>query len=255
LSLQLPFAVVPLVKFTSSRVKMGPFASRWWVMVLAWLAAVIIIALNVKLVAAQVIDWAAGAGGLAWLVWATAVPVMAVLVALLAWMTFRREKVQKIAMAVSADQVARDAVGEQKHFRRIGVALEAKLTDSAMLAEAVAMARVHQAELVLMHVVEGVGGQWYGPQTGDSESREDEQYITRLADRLRDDLAAAGVAVRAVLGYGDVPSQLVKLARQEQVDLMVLGGHGHGRVSDVIRGETISSVRHGLSVPTLSVRG
>ncbi len=255
LSLQLPFAIVPLVKFTSSRVKMGPFASRWWVRLLAWLAAAVIIGLNVKLVADQVAGWAAGAGALAWLVWATAGPAMAALAALLAWMTFRREKAPRAAKIVSPDQVAQAAVGEQKHFRRIGVALEARPTDSAMLAEAIAMARVHQAELVLMHVVEGVGGQWYGPQTGDSESREDEQYITRLADRLRDDLAAAGVAVRTVLGYGDVPSQIVKLARQEQVDLMVLGGHGHGRVSDVICGETISSVRHALNVPTLSVRG
>src|SRR6185295_15500982 len=51
LSLQLPFAVVPLVLFTSDRHKMGEFASPAWVKVLAWVTATIIIVLNVKLLA------------------------------------------------------------------------------------------------------------------------------------------------------------------------------------------------------------
>ncbi len=51
LSLQLPFAVVPLVLFTSDRRKMGEFASPAWVKVFAWITATIIIVLNVKLLA------------------------------------------------------------------------------------------------------------------------------------------------------------------------------------------------------------
>ena len=51
LSLQLPFAVVPLILFTSDRKKMGEFASPTWVKVLAWTTAAIIIVLNVKLLA------------------------------------------------------------------------------------------------------------------------------------------------------------------------------------------------------------
>jgi manganese transport protein len=47
LSLQLPFAVFPLVMFTSDPHKMGPFANPGWVKVLAWTVAVIIAALNV----------------------------------------------------------------------------------------------------------------------------------------------------------------------------------------------------------------
>jgi manganese transport protein len=46
LSLQLPFAVVPLVMFTSDRRKMGPFVNRRWVSSLAWLVAVVIAGLN-----------------------------------------------------------------------------------------------------------------------------------------------------------------------------------------------------------------
>lgn len=51
LSLQLPFAVIPLVLFTSDKKKMGQFANRPWVKILAWLSTVVILALNVFLVA------------------------------------------------------------------------------------------------------------------------------------------------------------------------------------------------------------
>jgi manganese transport protein len=48
LSLQLSFAVVPLVMFTSSRAKMGEFVSPTWMKVLAWMTAGLIVMLNVK---------------------------------------------------------------------------------------------------------------------------------------------------------------------------------------------------------------
>src|ERR1700760_982647 len=50
LSLQLPFAVVPLVMFTASRAKMGPYVAPRWLTALAVVTAVLIIALNAKLV-------------------------------------------------------------------------------------------------------------------------------------------------------------------------------------------------------------
>jgi manganese transport protein len=46
LSLQLPFAVFPLVMFTSDRHKMGPFVNPLWVKLLAWAVALVIAALN-----------------------------------------------------------------------------------------------------------------------------------------------------------------------------------------------------------------
>jgi manganese transport protein len=46
LSLQLPFAVFPLVMFTADKAKMGPFVAPKWVRMLAWTVAVIIAALN-----------------------------------------------------------------------------------------------------------------------------------------------------------------------------------------------------------------
>lgn len=49
LSMQLPFAVIPLVRFTASRTRMGALVSPVWLSVLSWLIAGIIVALNVKL--------------------------------------------------------------------------------------------------------------------------------------------------------------------------------------------------------------
>jgi manganese transport protein len=255
LSLQLAFAIIPLVKFTSSKQKMGPFASPTWVQFLAWSVTVIIVSLNGKLIYEQVIEWAEKAGPLGWLVYAIAVPLISGLVVLLLWMTLRRERPVAEAAEVSADEVANAAANKIRRFRRIGVALEALPGDSAMLAEAIALARMHQAELVLMHVVEGAGGQWFGPQTGDLESRHDEDYLKNLVERLRPELTAQGIPqVAAVLGYGSPPREIANLARQNGIDLMVLGGHGHNSLLDLLRGETISGVRHRLDIPVLAVR-
>ena len=56
LSLQLSFAVIPLIHFTSNRRNMGAFATPWWGQVLAWVVAAIIVALNGKLVFDQIVD-------------------------------------------------------------------------------------------------------------------------------------------------------------------------------------------------------
>jgi len=49
LSLQLPFAIFPLVQFTSDPDIMGPFTSKWWVKALAWPVIIVIAALNIYL--------------------------------------------------------------------------------------------------------------------------------------------------------------------------------------------------------------
>ena len=53
LSLQLSFAVIPLIHFTSNRRNMGAFATPWWGQALAWSAAAVIVGLNGKLVSGQ----------------------------------------------------------------------------------------------------------------------------------------------------------------------------------------------------------
>jgi len=57
LSLQLSFAVFPLVRFTSDRAKMGEFASPGWLKFLAWTTAWVILGLNVYLVVLTLRGW------------------------------------------------------------------------------------------------------------------------------------------------------------------------------------------------------
>lgn len=57
LSLQLGFAVVPLVLFTSDKQKMGRFASPGWLSALAWIVTSVIITLNVYLLYATFREW------------------------------------------------------------------------------------------------------------------------------------------------------------------------------------------------------
>jgi manganese transport protein len=49
LGLQLPFAVIPLIMFTSDKTKMGRFATPLWMKLLAWLTAAVIVSLNIYL--------------------------------------------------------------------------------------------------------------------------------------------------------------------------------------------------------------
>ena len=50
LSVALPFAVIPLVMYTSSKKLMGEFANRQWVKWCAWIATIILILLNIYLI-------------------------------------------------------------------------------------------------------------------------------------------------------------------------------------------------------------
>jgi manganese transport protein len=49
LSLQLPFAIVPLVMFTASKAKMGTFVAPRWLSFIAVIIAAVVVALNLKL--------------------------------------------------------------------------------------------------------------------------------------------------------------------------------------------------------------
>jgi manganese transport protein len=60
LSLQLPFAIFPLVQFTSSKKMMGPFAIKLWIKAIAWPVCLIIAALNVYLLYQTVVEFFRG---------------------------------------------------------------------------------------------------------------------------------------------------------------------------------------------------
>jgi NRAMP (natural resistance-associated macrophage protein)-like metal ion transporter len=83
LSMQLPFAMIPLIHFTGDRRRMGEFANKTWLQSLAWLAAAAIVVLNLNLAGSRIRDWLASEGPHSTLIRAFGVPLVGGLVVLL----------------------------------------------------------------------------------------------------------------------------------------------------------------------------
>jgi manganese transport protein len=248
LSFQLPFAIVPLVHFTSDRRSMGPFASRGGLRSIAWACGATVVGLNAVLIYLQMGQWAeaAEAGGWSPLwVYGTVGPLALALAVFLAWVTaypvLRRREPAEGALAAPVLSAVR--------YGRIGVAVEFGGADDEVLAQAAALARSHGAELVAVHVVEGPGADVYGPATDDRESRDDRQRMALLLAHLR----GQGLQAQGVLGYGVPAEQLTRIATEQGFDLLVMGAHGHRFLADIALGQTVAPVLHRLSIPVLVV--
>jgi manganese transport protein len=261
LSLQLSFAVIPLIHFTSNRRNMGAFATPPWAQGLAWLTAAIIVGLNGKLVFSQIGDWVSAAlesGRMVgpipagWLLAAVLHGAAGAVVLLLAWVTikpwFRPSPAWTPAPSVQLDWVR---MLRPQPLATIGVALEHNQADSEILHRALSLAQPGQTALVLLHVVDTPITQVYGAESRDRETGADERYLDEVAHGLE----GMGYTARPVLLHGPNPAAaLVTQLRREPVDLLVVGSHGHGMVRDLLYGQTVDKVRHGLDIPMLIAR-
>jgi manganese transport protein len=248
LSFQLPFAIIPLVQFTSERRRMGEFANPPWLKGLAWLCAVVVVSLNGVLIWMSVGEWAEAAEGTGWhplWIYGSVGPLAVALAGFLLWVTlyphYHPREAGPSPLAVPELSAVR--------YQRIGVAVEFAGGDNAVLAQAAAVARMHHAPLLLIHVVEGPGADFYGSATDDQESRTDRQRMGELTEHLK----RQGLGAEGVLGYGEPAAELVRLARERQLDFLVLGTHGHRFFADLALGQTVSPVLHRLQIPILVV--
>ena len=261
LSLQLSFAVIPLIHFTSDRRNMGEFATPVWGRVLAWSSATMIVALNAKLVADKVVEWVglAAASGrtigpipLSWVVAGALYGIVLSALGLLAWVTIkpfvRPAPPWKPAPSLELDWA--DAL-RPRPVSRIGIALERGPGDSEILSRALGLADPGRTSLTLLHVVDTPMTRVYGSETADRETDADERYLDDIVRVLEQ----KGYRVRSVLLYGpDRAARLIQQLKGEPVDLLVVGSHGHGLVHDLLFGQTVDKVRHGLTIPMLISR-
>ena len=134
-------------------------------------------------------------------------------------------------------------------FKKILVALDNSPTDQSMLLPIVDLAKVHGAELLLLHVSDGwVARNYNRLQLAESEEmREDRAYLEKAAGDLR----AQGIAVATQLGMGDPATGILKTAGNEGCDLIAMTTHGHRLFKDLLYGSTITQVRHRAKVPVL----
>ncbi|HXS97299.1 MAG TPA: Nramp family divalent metal transporter [Candidatus Limnocylindrales bacterium] len=253
LSMQLPFAIIPLIHFTSDQRRMGQLANPRWVRILAWTTALVIVGLNFRLLALALADWAGAAGAWRPLVWTLAVPASVALLALLLFVTFEpwisRGKRGRASVTLPETAGAERELAPVYH--RILVPLDHSELDRLAVSHAAAMARSHGARLYLVHVEEGVTSQIYGKMSSTAEVEAGEAYLDRIAAGLREQ----GVEVETWISHSSSPKkEIVRYARQIRPDLVIMGAHGHGGLKDLIFGTTIDPVRHELRVPMLIVR-
>ncbi|MDR3635703.1 MAG: Nramp family divalent metal transporter [Isosphaeraceae bacterium] len=261
LSLQLSFAVIPLIHFTSNRRNMGSLATPRWAQGLAWLTAAIIVALNGKLVFDKAAEWVAlaadsgrtvGPFPLAWIVGAGLYGLIGAVTLLLAWVTLKPwlRPAPPWLPAPSVKLDWRDLL-RPRPLETIGVALEHNQSDTEILNRALSLARPGETRLILMHVVDTPMTRVYGADTADRETGADERYLAEVVHTL----AEMGYDARPVLLHGpDRAGQLVGQLKRSPVDLLVVGSHGHGLVRDLLYGQTVDKVRHGLDIPMLIAR-
>jgi manganese transport protein len=253
LSLQLPFAIVPLIQFTGDRGRMGSFANPGWVRVLAWLTAAIIIVLNMMLAQQAIGQWLDGAGAWRPVVLAVVVPLTVGLLGLLVWIVIApvvgRARFGRTSIVLP--DTAGVGVEDAPVYRRILLTVDHTALDRLAIGHAAAMAKLHGATLFVLHVEEGVTSQIYGKESSTAEVEAGEEYLERIAQRLRDQ----GISVETMISHSSSPKrEIVRYARQVRPDLVIMGAHGHGGLKDLIFGNTINPVRHDLELPMLIVR-
>jgi nucleotide-binding universal stress UspA family protein len=137
-------------------------------------------------------------------------------------------------------------------YSHILVAIENSDADRAVLDHIQGLARLTGARLMLVHVADGWAARnFYELNLRESdEMRQDREYLERLCR----DLSAAGFEAQARLALGDPPTELLKVASEEHVDLIAMATHGHRFLADLLRGSTADKVRHGSAIPVLLVR-
>jgi nucleotide-binding universal stress UspA family protein len=125
--------------------------------------------------------------------------------------------------------------------------------------KAVDMAKADGAALSIVHVLPAipiVGDAYIAPTAYDEmlrgQRRQAEQDMDRLVKRAR----TAGVRVTGtVIDSGAVADQVVRAAKRQGADLIVMGTHGYGMLKRAVLGSVAERVINQSSIPVMTVKG
>jgi manganese transport protein len=252
LSLQLGFAVIPLIHFTSDKVKMGVFVIKPWVRIAAWVIAFIIVSLNVKLVYQEVQNWLQNAGEYTWLIYLLVIPLCLATGGLLLYITFkplldrrRQERNAKLPHGTGSELLDLD----KPIYQKITISIDFSSIDNLAIRSALSQGGKY-ATYQLVHVVETAGALWYGSEIADRESGEDKLALQKYVDQL----VIQGYRVEMEIGFGNPRKVIPEIVGKFKSDLLVMGAHGHKWAKDLVFGATVDTVRHRVNIPVLIVR-
>ncbi|MDF3076632.1 MAG: iron/manganese transporter [Sphingobacteriaceae bacterium] len=249
LSLQLGFAIVPLIHFTSDKASMKEFAIKNWVKILAWLSALIIIGLNIKLVIETISNFLADAnnGLVAYLViFPLALAIFLLLMYVLLTPVLKKQAARSNIPHGNALDI--ESI-EHLSYKSIGIPVDFSKKDLETIRHALVQGG-KDAQYYLIHIVETAAARYHGDKVLDHETQSD---IFNL-EKYRKNLADLDYDVSVLIGYGKASNAISKLAISKHMDLLVMGAHGHSGISDMIFGTTLDSVRHQVKIPILIIR-
>ena len=248
LSLQLGFAVIPLIHFVSDKKTMGSFAIKPIIKIFSWLVASVLVYLNVNLVTDEASSFFATSDNA---IGKIAIVLAGLLFAGLLIYSFIFPLLGKRKKSVSI-QMHPDISGlinlDVPVYKKIAVALDFSENDAKLIGSAIGQAN-KDTRFFLIHIVESATAILLGKETDDYETKKDQERLTFFVDQLKE----RGYEAEGKLGFRNRAKEIVNLVKESKADMLVVGAHGHTGIKDLIFGETVNTVRHELKIPILMV--
>lgn len=247
LSLQLGFAIIPLIHFVSEKKTMGRFAIKTPTKIAAWLIASILIYLNGKMLVNEASAVFTGNNTLLKVLLSLAGLAFASLLAYIVLHPLITKQSRHVSIQMHPD------INTIKNlsipaFSKIAVALDFSVSDEKLLAYAIGQGR-DKSSYLLLHIVESASANLLGNESADFETLKDAEQMNFYVSQLQE----KGFDAEGKLGFRNRVKEIVRLVKESDADMLVIGAHGHTALKDFIYGETVNAVRHELKIPVLVV--
>lgn len=249
LSLQLAFAVIPLVHFVSNKKLMGEYIIPIWQKILSWIAVIIIVVLNLKMVFNE-ISSALISSSHPLLFGLLVFPLIIICLILLIYVIivpFLFNKHKKIT-SIHGNIPQIILMDKKLEFQKIAVAVDFSEADNKALNYAIKLCNKN-CTLLLIHILDNVGAVVYQNQMESAELKADREYIERYCEILRNN----GIECEYIIGYGSPKSEIPKIVKDSNANILIMGAHGHKTLKDILLGTTIDEVRHRIQIPLMVV--
>ncbi len=251
LSLQLGFAIIPLIHFVSDKSKMKGFHISKTTQIASWLVAIIIVSLNAKLVFNEIQGWL-DASENPIVLWLTVVPLAVGFLILLLYIVFKPFITKaKLNIINHSPHHLKLNFSKSETYDKKNIAISVDFSDADEIAinSAFELGGIN-ANYTLIHIVETVGAIMYGEDIKDHETTIDEKLLKQYQEMLTE----KGFKVNLKLGFGKPNKAIPTIVNEGNFDILVMGTHGHTGFKDIIFGTTVDKLRHKISIPLFIVK-
>jgi manganese transport protein len=251
LSLQLGFAIIPLIHFVSDESKMKGFEISKTTQIASWIVALIIVSLNAKLVFDEISGWLETSENPI-VLWLTVVPLAFGFLILLLYIILK-PFVTKAKHEITSHLPHNFELNFSKvaTYNKKNIAISVDFSDADQIAINSAFELGgKEANYTLIHVVETIGAIFYGETIEDHETTIDEKLLLEYKDIL----SKKGFTIATQLGFGKPNKAIPEIVNEGNFDILVMGTHGHTGLKDILFGTTVDKLRHKISIPLFIVK-